>query len=125
MTTAMPYQWTMFASTRTYWPSCEPPGASNARTFASIAASSESRQRRCRLGEHQTTIDKHIEKHGIDAPSEARYVPVWVPGNRITSLDLRAAGVTSAIWCMGFHADYRWIDVPIFDGRVTRRTSAA
>ena len=30
---------------------------------------------------------------------------------------MRAANITSVIWCMGYRADYAWIDVPIFDGR--------
>ena len=65
----------------------------------------------------KTTIDKHIEKNAIEAPSEPRYTPVWVPRETVGSLDMRAAGITSVIWCMGYHADYRWIDVPIFDGK--------
>ncbi|GAC1564577.1 MAG: MSMEG_0569 family flavin-dependent oxidoreductase [Vulcanimicrobiaceae bacterium] len=65
----------------------------------------------------KTTIDKHIAKHAIEAPQEARYVPCWRPGAYVPTLDLQAAGMTSVIWCMGYHADYRWIDVPIFDGK--------
>ncbi len=65
----------------------------------------------------KTTIDAFIDRTGIDAPLEARYAPVWQPTAHIASLDIRAANITSIIWCMGYHADYAWIDVPIFDGR--------
>ena len=65
----------------------------------------------------KTTIDAFIEKNGIIAPAEARYVPVWEPGEESTSLDYRAAGITSVIWCVGFGSNYRWIDVPVFDGK--------
>lgn len=65
----------------------------------------------------KTTIDTYIAKTGIDAPRESRYVAVWEPATHRPSLDMRAANITSVIWCMGYHADYAWIDVPIFDGR--------
>jgi putative flavoprotein involved in K+ transport len=65
----------------------------------------------------KTTIDKMIAERGIDAPVEARYVPVWAPSDEVSSLDLVAAGITSVIWSTGYRSDYRWIEVPIFDGR--------
>ncbi len=65
----------------------------------------------------KTTIDKFIESQGIDAPDEPRYVPVWQPTDEVRDLDMERAGITSVIWCMGFHSDFRWIDVPVFDGK--------
>lgn len=62
------------------------------------------------------TIDRHIEKAGVAAPLEARYVPVWQPAAGAPPLDLEAAGITSVIWCVGYKADFRWIEVPVFDG---------
>lgn len=61
-------------------------------------------------------IDKHIQETGIDAPEEARYVPVWRPEQEPESLDLAAAGITSVIWSTGFASDYGWVRVPAFDG---------
>lgn len=61
-------------------------------------------------------IDAYIERHGIDAPVEGRYVPVWRPASEPTSLDLAEAGVTSVIWCVGFAADYSWLRAGVFDG---------
>jgi putative flavoprotein involved in K+ transport len=70
------------------------------------------------------SIDGHIAASGTDAPEEARYTPVWEPGDGTagaradhTRLDLAAAGVTAVVWATGFGADYRWIEVPVFDGR--------
>jgi putative flavoprotein involved in K+ transport len=62
-------------------------------------------------------IDKFIEGNGADAPSEAPYVPVWAPDGDARALDLSAAGVRSVIWTTGFRSDYRWIDLPVFDGK--------
>jgi putative flavoprotein involved in K+ transport len=67
------------------------------------------------------SIDAYIGRAGITAPGEPRYVPPWTPQARSDAagdtLDLRAAGVSSVVWATGFGADYRWIEVPVFDGR--------
>jgi putative flavoprotein involved in K+ transport len=63
------------------------------------------------------SIDRYIVDCQIDAPTEARYSPVWVPDDEPAELDLAAAGITSAVWSTGFGRDHRWIDVPVFDGR--------
>ena len=63
------------------------------------------------------SIDAYIARAGIDAPTEPRYVPVWRPATERTELDFAAAGITTVIWCIGYKADFRWIDVPVFDGR--------
>ena len=65
----------------------------------------------------KTTIDQHIERDKIDAPSEARYVPVWKPRRTPLELDLHAANIASIVWSTGFAADFRWVQVPAFDGR--------
>jgi putative flavoprotein involved in K+ transport len=65
----------------------------------------------------KNTIDKFIAERGIDAPAEARYVPVWEPADEPRVLDLGAAGISTVIWSTGYRADYGWIEVPIFDGR--------
>ncbi|HVY40334.1 MAG TPA: MSMEG_0569 family flavin-dependent oxidoreductase [Polyangia bacterium] len=65
----------------------------------------------------KTTIDKFIAERGLEAPTEARYVPVWEPSEEPLSLDLARSGISTVIWCTGFSTDYRWIEVPIFDGR--------
>ena len=65
----------------------------------------------------KNSIDEYIAKRGIEAPTEARYVPVWEPAQEPRELDYAQAGIGSAIWSMGYRTDYRWIEVPIFDGR--------
>jgi putative flavoprotein involved in K+ transport len=62
-------------------------------------------------------IDAHIAAHGIKAPDEARYVPVWEPDEQPSELDLVEAGISSVIWSTGFARDHRWIEIPAFDGR--------
>ncbi|MFW7267201.1 MSMEG_0569 family flavin-dependent oxidoreductase [Gluconacetobacter sp. Hr-1-5] len=64
----------------------------------------------------KASIDAHIARAGIEAPVEAPYVPVWEPDGGNAPLDLKAAGITAILWCIGFRPDYRWIDVPVFNG---------
>jgi putative flavoprotein involved in K+ transport len=61
-------------------------------------------------------IDKYIAEKGIEAPPPSRYVPVWEPDELVTQLDLAASGITSIVWCIGFSPDFRWLDVPVFNG---------
>jgi putative flavoprotein involved in K+ transport len=62
-------------------------------------------------------IDHYIARNGIAAPVEPPFEKVWAAASDPTHLDLRAAGITSIVWAIGFRADYRWIDLPAFDGR--------
>ncbi|MEZ7137204.1 MSMEG_0569 family flavin-dependent oxidoreductase [Komagataeibacter sp. SM21] len=62
------------------------------------------------------SIDAYIAREGISAPAEAPYAPVWEPDGSNAPLDLKAAGITSIVWCIGFRPNYRWIDVPVFNG---------
>ncbi len=64
----------------------------------------------------KSSIDKFIAAQGIDAPTEARYVPPWRPGDDVGELNLREAGIGTVIWCTGFRSDYCWLEVPVFDG---------
>ena len=64
----------------------------------------------------KSAIDRHIDSHGIAAPAEAAYAPCWAPDADPVSLDLREAGVASVIWCIGYRADFRWVEIPVFDG---------
>ncbi len=62
-------------------------------------------------------IDKFIAERGVEAPTEARYQPVWEPRNEVLEMDYLVAGITSIVWCVGYHSDYAWVELPIFDGR--------
>ncbi len=61
-------------------------------------------------------IDEYIKSSGIVAPTEPRYVPVWRPEQERTELDLASAGINSVVWSIGYRADYRWVQVGVFDG---------
>ena len=62
-------------------------------------------------------IDKAIEESGLDAPEE-NIVPVdWTPGPEPALLDLAEAGISTVIYATGFHFDFSWIDLPVFDRR--------
>lgn len=62
-------------------------------------------------------FDEYIRKTGIDAPEEPPRGPGLPPpisSSGIRELDLRGAGIV-VVWASGFHCDFRWIDLPIFD----------
>ena len=61
-------------------------------------------------------IDRYIAEHRIDAPTEDRYTPVWAPETERTAVDLAASGITSVVWSIGYRADYRWVQLGVFDG---------
>lgn len=61
------------------------------------------------------SIDAFITAHGIDAPDEPRYQPVWQPSEVPDSLSLQ--GIGAIVWSTGFRRDDNWIRVPVFDGR--------
>jgi putative flavoprotein involved in K+ transport len=63
------------------------------------------------------TIDNFIAKHQLEAPPEAPYCPVWEPQEEWLCLDFVGANITTVIWSMGYHTDFSWIDVPVFDGK--------
>ena len=68
----------------------------------------------CRI---RTSIDHWIAKEGIEAPQEPAYSPCWQPGPaEDPGLDLRSKPLAAVIWCTGYRSDFRWIDVPVFDG---------
>lgn len=59
------------------------------------------------------SIDRWIAAQGIDASAGMPYVPVWEPSEEPASLDLVGQGVTSVVWCIGFRADWSWLQVPV------------
>ncbi|MEZ0390532.1 MAG: FAD-dependent oxidoreductase, partial [Verrucomicrobium sp.] len=65
----------------------------------------------------KNTIDKYIEGRGIDAPQEDRYKPLWEPTQLSLEIDYQAEGIRSIIWSMGYQTDYRWMEIPVFDGK--------
>lgn len=62
-------------------------------------------------------IDRYIADNGIDAPVEPPFRKVWEPEFDPVSIDADAENITSIVWAIGFRADYRWIELPAFDGR--------
>jgi putative flavoprotein involved in K+ transport len=61
------------------------------------------------------SVDKYLALKQIEAPTEARYVPVWQPPDGASELDVDE--VAAVVWATGFGRDDRWIDVPVFNGK--------
>ncbi|HEX4339194.1 MAG TPA: MSMEG_0569 family flavin-dependent oxidoreductase [Polyangiaceae bacterium] len=62
------------------------------------------------------SVDRFIESKSITAPTEPRYVPVWKPAEERVSLDVSGTNITTVIFSTGYRSDYRWVEVPVFDG---------
>ena len=68
----------------------------------------------CRI---RSSIDAWIREQGLDAALEEPYTPCWQPAPAADpGLDLRHEPLAAVIWCTGYRSDFRWIDVPVFDG---------
>lgn len=61
-------------------------------------------------------IDQYIAENGIATPLDPPYEPVWAPTREILEIDCRALNITSLIWSTGFRTDFKWIEIPVFDG---------
>jgi len=62
-------------------------------------------------------IDMFIAGRKLDAPFEARYVPVWHPPEEDPPINLAAEGIGAIIWCVGYTPDFSWVHLPVFTGR--------
>jgi putative flavoprotein involved in K+ transport len=62
-------------------------------------------------------IDRFIEENGLDNPKEEVALDDWSPEPEPALLDLSDAGISTVIYATGFHFDFTWIDLPIFDER--------
>jgi putative flavoprotein involved in K+ transport len=61
-------------------------------------------------------IDDYIQANGLDSPAEE--MPQLHDGYEqpiIEELDLKAAGISTVIWAMGYTFDYTLVKLPIFD----------
>jgi len=63
------------------------------------------------------TIDSFIDQQHIEAPTDPPYQPAWEPTEEPRSLDYAAANISTVIWSIGYHTDFSWVDVPVFDGQ--------
>jgi len=61
-------------------------------------------------------IDAFIEKNNLTAPEAEAYKAVWKPTEEREKLCLSKSGITSIIWCIGFQPNFKWINIPIFNG---------
>ena len=69
----------------------------------------------CRI--QMEAIDKFIEDNGLDLPPEEIRAIDWQPDPEPPLLDLGEAGISTLIYATGFHFDFGWIDLPVFDER--------
>jgi putative flavoprotein involved in K+ transport len=65
------------------------------------------------------TFDEWATAAGQDTPAgpAERPEPTRVPASARWQLDLGRGEITSILWATGFRPDYRWLDVPVIDGK--------
>ncbi|QPB21082.1 NAD(P)/FAD-dependent oxidoreductase [Rhizobium sp. 007] len=61
-------------------------------------------------------VDEYIERAGLDAPpaegDPAETVEPRIPDPLIRTMDWRACGIRSVVWCTGFTGDFTWVHLP-------------
>jgi len=65
----------------------------------------------------KSSIDSYIKEKQISAPVEPPYEPVWEPSDPVLELACEETGIAAVVWCTGFQSDFRWIEIPVFDGK--------
>jgi len=75
-----------------------------------------------KMGRLLDSIDEWAIESGIDGEVEAphRLPPTDVPNNPPLGMDLTSGEIRTILWATGYHPDYSWLDVPVFDrkGRI-------
>jgi putative flavoprotein involved in K+ transport len=72
--------------------------------------------------ELRRAIDKYLQDNGAQSlPVEDEALdPIAVGpltnGDSMAEIDLKSSGIKNLVWGTGFEPDYRWIQVPVFDG---------
>ena len=59
--------------------------------------------------------EEEVARLGLELPPDDRRLAPRTPVPSVPELDLRAAGVTSVVWCTGYEHDLSWIDAPVLD----------
>ncbi len=63
------------------------------------------------------TIDQFIDQNGLEAPADVPYVPIWEPTEPDSPLSVPDSNIRTVIWSTGFNTDFRWVELPAFDGK--------
>ncbi|HUS96060.1 MAG TPA: NAD(P)-binding domain-containing protein, partial [Hyphomicrobiaceae bacterium] len=83
------------------------------RMADSLAASLDAADAFCQA--EMDDLDAFIAKAGLDAPAESIEPADWVPAAQPAQLDLEKEGISTIIYATGFHRDFSWIELPVFD----------
>ena len=65
--------------------------------------------------EFVVVAEEDIARHGLELPRDDRAAAARTAVPAMPLLDLRAAGITSVVWCTGYRHDLGWIDAPVVD----------
>ena len=68
------------------------------------------------LDEFLARVDQHIERTGLDAPlAPERAAPSPSPISSQAQLDVGGERIGSVVWATGYHLDFAWVALPVFD----------
>jgi putative flavoprotein involved in K+ transport len=62
-------------------------------------------------------IDEWAVENGVDGqvPAPERFPDTVVDDDPALSLDLTDGTIETVLWATGYHPDYSWLDIPVFD----------
>jgi putative flavoprotein involved in K+ transport len=63
------------------------------------------------------TFDEWARANRHDADAPERLPPTRTPDSTPWKLDLRRGEIRTIVWATGYRPDYRWLDVPVVDGK--------
>lgn len=67
--------------------------------------------------EFKKEVDDHIASNHVNAPAAEPDGPSGRRYDETDAIDISAAGIETVVWTTGYTCDFRWIDLPILDGR--------
>jgi putative flavoprotein involved in K+ transport len=72
-----------------------------------------------KMGRLLDLIDEWARANGLDGTSDPphRLPPTRVEAAPPLGMNLKTGGIRTVIWATGYRADYRWLEVPVFDRR--------
>jgi putative flavoprotein involved in K+ transport len=64
-----------------------------------------------------SAVDNYLGSRDADGGGVPGAAEPGITPRHVDSVDLRASAIRSVVWATGYHLDFGWIDLPIFDAR--------
>lgn len=90
-------------------------GISGGRLYFSPDLGESLAQGDAALQRFMRAVDRHVSERGLAAPAQPVDETPPTAVREIPTLDVKAAGITAVIWCLGYRCDFDWLKLPVFD----------